>query len=122
MDCEMERFGLGDKGASKRSIAAAEIGDGAGEGFAAWKRRIKRGFGLRKLAAGADAGDEGVDWVGGPGGLDLLREAGVVFGEEVWGGGEEGEGGGGRGSVEGLVEVAEAGGGEFVAHFDLEGC
>ena len=45
----------------------------------------------------------------------------MVFGEEGGVLGEEGEGGGGGGGVEGLVEVAEAGGEEFGAHGGLEG-
>ncbi len=73
------------------------------------------------MAAGADGRDECIDGVGGPGGLDLLGKAGVVVGEEVGRGAEQGEGRGGGGGVESLVEMPETGGGEFVAHFELEG-
>ena len=45
----------------------------------------------------------------------------MVFGEHFRVGAEEGEGGGGGGCVEGLVEVTEAGAGEFGAYGELEG-
>jgi len=67
-----------------------------------------------------EVGDEAVDGVLRPDG-DLGAEAGVVGGVGGGGGGEEVGGvGGGRG-VEGLVEVAEAGGEEFGGHGFLEG-
>jgi len=72
------------------------------------------------FAAGLEVGDEALDGVLGPDG-DLGAEAGVVGGVGGGGGGEEVGGvGGGRG-VEGLVEVAEAGGEEFGGHGFLEG-
>ncbi len=38
VDCEMEFFRRGNQGTREGGVAAAEVGDGAGEGFATGKR------------------------------------------------------------------------------------
>lgn len=122
MDFELKLFELrmGVEVARESGVAGAEVGNCTRRGFAAGKGRLTLWLNRSQGCAVEDSRDEDVDWVGGPRGLDLLRKAGMVLGEERWGGGEEREGCGGERCIESLIEVPEPCRGEFVAHLQLE--
>lgn len=113
MELELEALDHGLAPSRERCIAAAHVRDSAAAGFAAGKGEERGSTGIGHHAPGFDRADVHVHGIERPGVAHLLGEAGVVFQEEVGGGGEELEGGGGGRGVEGLIEVAEAGGGKL---------